>query len=975
MIQLANEFFQYEPTDESNVATLHKNSFRHSKENWAREFIIDSSRLTAASSMPSSNEDFELIYPRHSSKSPTSQLNWTNQLSNRQKPSPPFSEEEQVAFQRAFEQVNDGSEVRDWDKEFADNEIWEANKNRQSSPYLQQPMRPKRAIPRSSSQLLDVKDWSEEFSKYHDLTAQGTNSISKSLENEDDWIQRYQSSIDSKQSELKFEEEISKEWDRLNPDGKPYGYRAIHPEYGQYSYMAENPYLHCQDAIDNAIHSSLADAIMALEAKTQLDRGDAKTWEQLGLKQQENERDAAAITALEMAVKIDANCLDAWLALAVSYTNEHCRMDTYNCLEQWIANSPKYKHILQGKLGQNYTDQTKRHNYIAQLFLEAARVAPGEEMDADVQVGLGVLFNMSEEYDKAVDCFRAALISRPQDYQLWNKVGATLANSRDNMGAMDMYFNALQINPSFVRARYNLGISYMNMGQHQEAAEHLLTALDFQRGATRSAGAAAGAFESGVSIDLPNGTSDGIWDSLRLIMYMMNREDLAAQCDYHSQNSSILDFFSQTREEHTIKLKKTNTYDRDLQSFDSFTSSFDRSQRSTITTDEVEKLSVNTQESTFDLALGTQNSHAWSEVISEVGDSDLAAPFFFDLDDSINRNATQTDSIVSNFSDSSQLIFPVEDLVFNEDSQNQKFNMEDSVNSLVSNLVSPILETFDNNMLRFNDDDAVDSVASCFSTQEPLPPPSSPSMRDISFTDKTPAEKNNDSNLPLVSEFKFVIPTSTSKAHPIITEVSNSVAKRMKKNGLTDIALQTILKETELHEKWECGINAELAKKGSLAKVCKEIDREAILFWINDSWLEGNLIFAWCTLMDEEEIKRWISMKQNKEIEEETEEEVLTDRFLDLIEYSEQSDANINSIIKNHPDEALLNINGVSKHEFLFAFSLAYIKSRKYAKKFIEQERVVAVWPDSWSELQLVLPRIGHCIANVTSKFKADSIY
>ncbi|KAF9299223.1 Peroxisomal membrane signal receptor PTS1 [Mortierella antarctica] len=291
------------------------------------------------------------------------------------------------------------------------------------------------------------------------------------------------------------------------------------PDLGPYSFETNNHYLTHPDPMAEGIRlteegGSLSEAALAFEATVQRDIMNSRAWMMLGNVQAQNEKEEPAIRALEKAVQVDPKNLDAYMNLAVSYTNEGYDHQAYLTLENWLAT--KYPEIAAAN-GPPVTSISswETHGRVTDLYLQAVRTAPeGANMDADLQVGLGVLFYGSGEYEKAVDCFVAGLKVRPGDYLLWNRLGATLANSGRSEDAIEAYHKALEIKPSFVRARYNLGVSCINIGCHKEAAEHLLGALSMHQSDDGG---------EGNSVNV----SGNLWETLRRTFMMMGRSDLS----------------------------------------------------------------------------------------------------------------------------------------------------------------------------------------------------------------------------------------------------------------------------------------------------------------------------------------------------------------------------------------------------------------------------------------------------------------
>ena len=307
-----------------------------------------------------------------------------------------------------------------------------------------------------------------------------------------------------------------------------------------YRFLSDNPYI--ASSRHHAAHSGSLPAglesVLEREAAVQEDPNNASVWYDLGVKQQENERETQAIAALQKAIQLNPDLKDAWLALAVSYTNENDRTAAYEAIEHWTEIDEKYRDIVAAHkaeaAGRPSATLADRHANLTTLLIAMARHGSQlGEVDADVQVALGVLFNGSEDYDKAVDCFSAALSVRPQDWLLYNRLGATLSNSGRSDEAIGYYHHALNLQPEFVRCHFNLSISCLNLKMYQDAAEHIFTALTLQQAERETLDMASPGDPNRPS----SATSGSLWETFRVALELLNRPDLASKCATRDVNA------------------------------------------------------------------------------------------------------------------------------------------------------------------------------------------------------------------------------------------------------------------------------------------------------------------------------------------------------------------------------------------------------------------------------------------------------
>ncbi|KAF6763080.1 peroxisome targeting signal receptor [Ephemerocybe angulata] len=295
------------------------------------------------------------------------------------------------------------------------------------------------------------------------------------------------------------------------------------PQLGEYVFEKTNPYSQSpsRSLLGDAKalleqNGSLSEAALMLEAAIQqgdLGEGGYEAWVLLGETRNMDEREDAGMKALLQGVRLaeEAGAPGAgMMSLAISFTNESFDRGSHAMLLRWLrARHPSFPVSEETIAAMATNSAWDTHGRVTDIFLNLARQQHSEGvLDADVQIGLGVLFYTNGEYEHAKDCFEAALSVRPKDYLLWNRLGSSLSNGNKPEEALGAYREALQLRPTYTRAIYNVGVACLNIGADKEAAEHFLSAISLQ--------------------EATNGdTSDQLWFTLRRAFLSMQRNDLA----------------------------------------------------------------------------------------------------------------------------------------------------------------------------------------------------------------------------------------------------------------------------------------------------------------------------------------------------------------------------------------------------------------------------------------------------------------
>lgn len=250
-----------------------------------------------------------------------------------------------------------------------------------------------------------------------------------------------------------------------------------------YVFNTENKYLNSSPSayeiacilMEN--NCNLSEIILAFEAALQEHEQQhmVDCWYRLGIVQLQNEQEESAMDAFQHALELEPGHLEALKLLAVSHINQGNAVEATVCLSRALE--------LKGVTISNWPQELSILNVretMENVLLDIPSTAINVTRDKDILTVLALFNYLLGRSDNAIKCFEKLLEQDPKDEITWNHLGATLANSKRYDTAIQVYMNTIELKPSFVRARYNLGSTLVKNGELQRGIESLLTALVMQ---------------------------------------------------------------------------------------------------------------------------------------------------------------------------------------------------------------------------------------------------------------------------------------------------------------------------------------------------------------------------------------------------------------------------------------------------------------------------------------------------------------
>lgn len=272
-----------------------------------------------------------------------------------------------------------------------------------------------------------------------------------------DWLENWQNNIELPQGYEELQKKIQENIRKYTtpPDANAYEHGVVLFERGE-----------------------LYQAIEVFNRVTVHDPTHSNAWMYLGKSYAQVDQDALAIQCLEKCISLDAYNSTALLALGISLSNSCERPTAVSHLATWIAHNPDFagnvdtspvesiiNTIRQEGPSEALTEELNRATIT--MFLDAAKIS--DKTDPELQTVLGLLHLINGDYPSSIASFTSALAVQPNNAELWNRLGAVIANSGRHSDAPNFYKQALHLRPNYLRAKVNCAQAHVNIQQYHLA--------------------------------------------------------------------------------------------------------------------------------------------------------------------------------------------------------------------------------------------------------------------------------------------------------------------------------------------------------------------------------------------------------------------------------------------------------------------------------------------------------------------------